>query len=135
MTHFNLDELEDEFQAIQTWLKHLEDKARERNWTLSQRYDSGVLSCYVRSSVSCWGMYGTRVISIANITVAEACRGRGFFTQWIEYLEAHRGDLCATHLYVENVANSRLALRLTREGFTQVGHEMLPSFHRKLGGL
>lgn len=134
MTQFNAADLEDEFQAIHAWLKHLEDKAEARHWTLSQRYNSGVLSCYVRSSVSCGGMYGTRVISIADITVADACRGRGFFTQWIEYLEAHRADLCATHLYVENVANPRLALRLTRDGFTQVGHEMLPSFYRKLGG-
>lgn len=96
---------------------HLEVGRRINLW---YAFEDLHLNVYIRLTSRMIEGVVTQTLDLASVEVEEEFQGKGFFTQFLDGIEA----LAKTHnrvIYVESILNSFLPEVLRRRGYVQIG--------------
>lgn len=86
-------------------------------------------SAYLRKSIRCNDDRIIHVLDIASVEIREAFRGKGHFTDFLDYITELAHYYGYDAVLVENVLSPRLAAFMSKQdGFKKIGESISPSF-------
>jgi hypothetical protein len=110
-------ELEAEIEQFIDWLKGFEAGVPLARNVVSSWYRTDIVQSYVRYSWFTPSAAGRPAFCLANATLAEAWRGRGFMALLVDRFAQGADGLQARVLYLENLASPRFERWLLQMGF------------------
>jgi hypothetical protein len=113
----SMTSVETELDSYFTWLAQFESGIPSAQHVVSCWYRSPMLQAYMRYSWFKPSTPGEPALCLANITVADDARSRGYFARLVQRFLDGSDGLKARVLYVENIASPRFELWLLRAGF------------------
>lgn len=114
--------LDVELDCYFAWLAHFEASVPRAQNVVSCWYTSPVLQAYMRYSWFKPSTPGEPALCLANITVADDARSKGYFALLVRRFLDGGDGLKARVLYVENIASPRFERWLVRAGFRRCAH-------------
>lgn len=110
-------EIDAEIDQLIDWLKTFEASVPLAQSVLSRWYRTEIVQSYIRYSWFTPSAAGRAAICLANVTVAEAWRGRGFLALLVDRFAQGADGLQARVLYLDNLASPRFERWLLQIGF------------------
>lgn len=114
--------LDTELDSYFAWLARFEASVPHARNVASCWYTSPMLQAYMRYSWFKPSTPGEPALCLANVSVADDARSKGYFALLVRRFLEGTDDLKARVLYVENIASPRFERWLVRAGFRRCAH-------------